>query len=97
MARTGDRERLRTLLIALNNCTALFQNIFARERQIRTFTDPTFAVAGVDGHTWYMAQDKGQRRRLVQKGFKPRPPVHTILFHLDLFSQQTVLHFTRIV
>ena len=56
-----------------------------------------FAVAGVDGRTWYMTQDKGLQRRLVQKGFKPRPRVHTILFHLDLFSQQPVLHFTRIV
>ena len=47
-------------LIARNKCTALFQYIFARGRKIRTFTDPTFAVAGVDGRTWYMAQDKRQ-------------------------------------
>ena len=46
---------------------------------------------------WYKAQDKGQRRRQVLKGFLLRPLVHTILFHLDLFRQPTVLHFSRIV
>ena len=82
MTKARDCEQLRTLLIERNKYTALFQNILPRERKIRTFTDLTFAVIGIDGRTWYMTQDKGQRRRLVQIGFKPHPPVYKILFHL---------------